>query len=173
MNKGEELESRREIFHLIKKNPGINLTNISKITKLSLQLIDYHTAYLERLNLIEIDRKIGFKRYYPKDEIGLKEKKLLSILRREKPLKIVLFLLEHPYSKHKDILENFDLSPSTLTYHLNNLIKNGVLDYIKKPGEHGKYVIKNENEIVSFLIQYKPHIILKRFKDTWDEFHIP
>jgi len=168
-----ELKNRKKIYHLIKKNPGINLTDISKITKLSIQLIDYHASHLEKFNLIEIDRKIGFRRYYPKDKIGAKEKQYLSVLRREIPLKIVLYLIENPYSHHRKILDNFEISASALTYHLNKLIKNEIIVFTKKEGEHGTYSVKDKNEIIKFLISYKPHKILKRFKDTWDEFHIP
>lgn len=168
-----DIENRRRIYRLIAKNPGLNLSDISKIIHLSVQLIDYHTSFLEKYGLITSDKQEGYKRYYPTGSIGAKEKKYLSILRQEIPLKIVLFLLEKPNSKHKEILSNFDILPSALTYHLNKLIKKDIVEFKKEPGSHGVYSLKNEKEIILFIIKYKPYKILKRFKDTWEGFHIP
>ena len=92
---------------------------------------------------------------------------LVKIFRREFPLKIVLFLLKNPNSKHKDICENLSITSSLLSYHLNKLADQGIVD-IPTSGEGFK--IRNKKEIVMILRRYQLRSILERFTDTWDNF---
>ena len=173
MKKVLDIENRKKIYRVIEKNPGINLSSIAELLKMNVPLVDYHTLQLRDDQLITIDKTGGFKRYYPVGKTGIKEKGILHVLRQEIPLKIVLFLIENPYSKHKEILVKFDIAGSTLTYHLNKLVKAGIIKYYEE-GEIKGYVLADEKEVVKFLIKYKPSRVLKRFKETWaDDFKIP
>lgn len=170
-----ELKNRKNIYRLIEKNPGINLSTIAEILKMSIPLVDYHTRQMAINGLITIEKDggRGYKRYYITGKTGFKDKKFLRLLRQETPLKIVVYLLEHPYSKHKKILENFEISGSTLSYHINKLLKDGIVGFHEIGEKRGYYII-DKVEIINFLILYKPSKILKRFKETWaDDFHIP
>ena len=168
-----DLETRQRIYRLIAKHPGLNLSKIAELLHMNIPLVDYHTLFLEQNEFITIIKEGGFKRYYIRDQISSRDRRLLGVLRQEIPLRIVLFLLDHPVSKHKDILQNFDLAPSTLTYHLNKLVKNQVICLQKSEVDVG-YTLVNEKELIRFLLQYKPSKVLKRFKETWaDDFGIP
>jgi predicted transcriptional regulator len=168
-----DLETRRKIYHLIKKHPGLNLSSIAELLGMNVPLVDYHTRCMAENELLVIVKEDGFKRYYVKGIVGIKDKKFLGVLRQEIPLKIVLFLLDNPFSKHKEILKNFDLAGSTLTYHINKLVKQGIVYFNEATGERG-YVITNKEEVIRFLIRYKPSKVLRRFKETWaDDFTIP
>lgn len=172
MSKVLDLENRKKIYNLILNYPGLNLSEISKLLKFNVALVNYHTRFLEENEFINSIKEDGFKRFYISGEIGTKDKKLLGLLRQEIPLKIVLFLLEHPCSQHKEILKNFNLAASTLTYHLNKLVKSEII-FLTISNDKRVYVVKNEKDVVAFLIRYKPSEILKRFKDTWTDFSIP
>ena len=173
MTKVLDLETRKAIYRLIAKHPGLNLTMIAEMLKMNVPLVDYHTRYLEDNELITIVKEGGFKRYYIKGKTGVQDKRFLGVLRQEIPLALVMFLLKNPNSKHKDILAHFNLAASTLTYHLQKLIKNGVVNTVPRKGEQGYHLI-DEKEVIRFLIQYKPSKVLKRFKDTWaDDFNFP
>ena len=168
-----DLEIRRKIYRIIAKNPGVNLSNIAEMLNTSVQLVDYHTLFMFDKELIIAVREGGFKRYYVKGNIGRLDKKLFGILRQESPLKIVLFLLEHPNSKHKEILDNFDFAGSTLTYHLNKLIERGIICFHDSKTKRG-YSIINEKEVIRFLVVNRRSAFLKGFKETWaDDFDIP
>lgn len=175
MAKVPDLKNRKIIFLLIEKNPGINLSTIAEMLQMSIPLVDYHTHQMSDNGLVTIekDEGKGYKRYYITGETTTKDKKILGILRQEIPLKIVMFLLEHPYSKHNKILENFEIAGSTLSYHINKLVKNGIVSF-HGSGEKRGYYITDEKEVINFLTRYKPSKTLKRFKETWaDDFHIP
>jgi len=161
-----ELETRREIYDLVNQHPGIHLSKISQILKMRISLVEYHLLFLEKHEIIKSDKETGYNRYYIKGQIGVEDKRYLFILRQETMLEIILFLLKNDVSPHKLILENVKVSPSTLSYHLNKLLKNDIIE-LKRYGENKGYKIKNRDEIISILIQYKPYRIFEGFEDIW------
>jgi predicted transcriptional regulator len=169
-----ELEIRKKIHDVIAKNPGINLTRIAELLALSVPLADYHLRYLVRHGVITAEKEAGaHKRFYITGTIGSEEKKLLRLLRQDIPLQIVVYLLNNPHSKHKDILQHFQIAPSTLTYYLQKLLKHKIID-VKPSGNEKGYWVPNEQEIIRFLIRYKQSKALQRFKETWvDDFTLP
>jgi DNA-binding transcriptional ArsR family regulator len=80
----------------------------------------------------------------------------------------VLFLLIHPNSSHKDILEHFDLAPSTLSYHLDKLIEGQILKR-DRSGKESRYEVIDKEEVAKVLITYK-HSFLDALVDKFVEF---
>jgi len=171
MKEAADIETRKQIFNLIKENPGLNVTKIAELLKIETSLTIYHLRYLLRHDLISIEKEKGYTRCYTKGEIGIEDKKILSILRQEIPLKIVIFLLKNPYSKHKEILKNLDIAPSTLSYHLKKLIKKGIVS-LQLINESEGYIVINEKRIIGFIIKYQPSRVALGLKDTWKDFTI-
>jgi len=171
MKQASELEKQQQIYILVLKQPGLHINKIAQLLNIDRQLIIYHLRYLEKHGLITITKEKGYTRCYIVGEIGIEDKKKLSLLRQEIPLKIVLFLLKHPYAKHKEILEKFDIAKSTLSYHLKKLVQQGIID-IQDIGTEKGYSIINEKETINFLIKYKPSRIALGLKDTWTDFTI-
>jgi predicted transcriptional regulator len=167
-----DLEIRRKLYRLLVKNPGLNLTTIAELLGTSVPLTVYHLQYLEKQDVIIATKEEGYKRFYIKDRIGAETKRMLSLLRQEIPLKIILFLLQHPYSTHKEILTCFDLAPSTLSYHLKKLI-NKCLIVESSDGFKQGFKVNNEQEIIGLLVRYKPSKVLERFKEGWVDFGVP
>jgi len=166
-----ELETRRNIYNLILKNPGVHFSKIAEILQIRTSLVDYHVLFLEKHDLIKSDKETGYKRLYAKGKIGARDKKYLFILRQKTLLKIVLYILKMGSSQHKQILENIDVSPSTLSYHLKKLIKNGILEEDIKSKKRG-YIIKEREVIISIIIQYKPYNLLDGFENVWADLTI-
>jgi len=161
-----ELETRRKIFDLVKRNPGLHLSKISELLNMRVSLIEYHLIYLEKNNVIASMKESGYTRYYIKDKIGIVDKKVLSILRQEIPLRIVLYLLKKVIAQHKEILNQFDIAPSTLSYHLKKLVISGIVD-VRTFGEDRGYSVNDRELILQLIIQYKPYSVIEGFKDIW------
>ena len=161
-----ELETRRKIYDLVSRNPGLHLSKIAEILKMRISLVEYHLLFLERTNTIRGVKESGYTRYYVEGAIGISDKKILSLLRQEIPLHVILFLLKKDNSQHKDILKNVDVSPSTLSYHLKKMTDNGIIYFNEKDANHG-YTILNKEEIVKLLVNYKPYDLFDSFKDVW------
>ncbi len=161
-------ELRKKIYTLISEHPGLNLTSIAEMLHMRVSLAEYHLFLLEKNGAIISIKETGFKRYYTKDtHISSDDRILLGLLRQEIPLKIILLLLKHPHLQHKELLEHFDIAPSTLTYHINKLLKDKIIDVQTYGAEKG-YAIKNKRMVVEFLTRYKLHTMVETFTDTWN-----
>ncbi|MEM4258307.1 MAG: winged helix-turn-helix transcriptional regulator [Candidatus Thermoplasmatota archaeon] len=160
---------RKKIYMLVAEQPGLNLTTIAEMLNMRISLAEYHLFLLEKNGLIQGQKDTGFKRYYVKDAtIRSEDRILLGLLRQEIPLKIILLLLKHKTLQHKDILQHFDLAPSTLTYHINKLLKEGIID-VQTFGTEKGYFLKNKTAIVAFLTKYNLNKMIETFSDTWDD----
>lgn len=164
------IQTRKEIYDLIASNPGLHLSKIAETLNMRLSLAEYHLQNMERDKLVIAVKDVGYyKRYYvTEDKVGVQERKIVSLLREEIPLKITLFLLKHPNAKHKEILENFNITSSTLSYHLNKLVTYGVLDIPLYAQERG-YNIKDKKNIMNLLRKYRLIPITKSFSEIWDD----
>ncbi|MBN1861443.1 MAG: winged helix-turn-helix transcriptional regulator [Candidatus Thermoplasmatota archaeon] len=166
-----ELETRRKIYDIIGKNPGLHLSKIADMLQMRISHVEYHVNYLEKHDIITVEKSTGYKRVYVKGTIGIQDKRYLSVLRQKTLLQIILFLLKSDTVQHKDILENVPVSPSTLSYHLKKLVKHDIIE-VQRYGENKGYRLKNREEIVTWLIQYKPFDLYEEFTDVWTDISI-
>lgn len=160
-----ELETRRKIYDLVSRNPGLHLSKIAEILKMRTSLVEYHLLFLKKNNAIRVVKQSGYTRYYVEGSIGISDKKTLSILRQEIPLQVVIYLIKNDDSPHKDILKNVDVSPSTLSYHLKKMTDNGIIHL--NEDKKNVYTLSNKEEIVKLLMNYKPFNLFDSFKDIW------
>ena len=166
-----DLEARRNIYELIQKNPGLHLSKIANLLKMRISHVEYHLIFLEKHELIKSEKEKGYKRYYIKGQIGVKDKQFLFILRQQIVLEIVLFLIKNGSSQHKEIIEHVNVSPSTLSYHLNKLVKKDIL-IVDRYGDNKGYRVNNQDLIIDLLIQYKPYNLYEGFIDIWTDLSV-
>ncbi len=166
-----ELETRRKIYDTILKNPGLHLSKIADLLQMRISHVEYHVHYLEKHDIVTTDKTTGYLRFYIKGTVGIQDKRYLSILRQKTLLRIVIFLLKKEPVKRKDILENVTVSNSTLSYHLKKLLKNNIIE-VQGQGENKGYQLKNKEEIIKWLIQYKPFDLYEGFENVWTDLTI-
>ena len=172
MNESEELETQKKIYLLISKHPGLTLSGLAEMLSISLPLALYHLRYLEKQGLIASSKEEeASQRYYLVGDIGTKDKKYLSLFRKEMLLKIVLILLKKPNLRHKELLEYLEISPPLLTYYLKKLQKQGIIA-AQEDGQQQGYFVLNEKEIIAFLLKYEPYKIMEGISNTWTDFTI-
>jgi predicted transcriptional regulator len=165
------LITRKRIYDLIIKNPGLHLSKIAESLNIRISLVEYHLQYMERDGLITVNKENGYSRYYVGgSEVGVKDKKIISLLRQETPLKIVLFLLKNPNSRHAIIAEKLGMTTAALSYHLNKLVE---YEIVSKPDSIKAewYNIKNKKNIKSLLRRYKLQTVIERFTEAWQDFN--
>jgi predicted transcriptional regulator len=171
-------DTRKQIYELISQNPGLYLSKIAELLGISVQLADYYLIYLERNKKIVAIKAPGeyYRRYYTvhgklKDE----DKKLLDVLGQEMLMKIVLLLLKYKKLRHKELCDKLGISSARLSYHLNKLVRSGIVDVSSHSIEKG-YVIINEEEIIDLLKKYKIHLgvylSMERFNDMWKDLNL-
>jgi len=165
-----EFENRKKIYHLILKKPGLHLREIGRLVDISFGALRYHLDYLKKRGLIKSIQDKGFTRYYVTNDVGNKEKTLLSVFRQETLCKIlIIFMLcENKHIFFKEDLknlpfiktwydpENYQLLKhrTTLDYHLKKLVENKILKIVKIKTKIG-YILIDSEEIWEFLIKYE------------------
>ena len=164
-----ELETRQKIYTLLRNHPGIHLSKIATALDLRISHVEYHLRYLEKHGIINSDKHTGYARYFLNDEATPKLKRSFSLLRQVTVLKIVLVLLKKEGAHHKELLQYLDVSPSTLSYHLNRLRKNEII-MLNEEESQRFYSIKDPEALVSWLMKYKPYRLLDGFTDIWKDF---
>ena len=91
------------------------------------------------------------------------------MLRQDIPRKIMVRLLERDTASHSDLLTNFDISPSTLSFHLNKLVKARILNR-EKQGRVRNYSLLEREAVIETLITYRESFldeVVDRFADVW------
>jgi len=167
-------EIRNNITNLLVEHPGLNLTTIAEKLDMSVQLAEYHLLNMEKNNIIIGIKGEGeyYRRFYLKDSgVGVRDKKILALLRQEHLLRIVLLIMKYPNINHKDLSNYLNITPGTLTHHLIRLEECDLLDVATYGREKG-YKIKHKKEIIWIIRKYILDIITERFNEMWDELNI-
>jgi len=123
-----DLEIRRKIYDFISDHPGLHMREVSRRLDVPKTTLGYHLKYLEKRGLIKRKPEGRCILYYIKYIIGSREKKILSILRKDTTRNIVLYLLFHVYSSQIDLSGSLEKHTSTIEFHLKKLLE---LDIIK------------------------------------------
>jgi len=165
------LDSRRKIYNLIEENPGLHFREIERRTGLAVGSLQYHLEYLQKKHLIKTFRQGKFLRYYSVKESVIEEKAAMSFLRKESARKIILFLLNKKKANNLVISNAVSLSPSTTSWHLDQLVKEGVIAKDKRGRESIFFVVK-PNEVASLLVEHKSSFVdelVDNFVEVWQE----
>lgn len=171
-----ELDTRRDLYELIMKYPGLHMREIHRQLDMPIALVEYHLNFMEKSEVVQSIEEGGYRRYYVHSDrekditarIGHPERMILGLLRQEIPLKIILFLLNNKQASHTVIASHLNISPSKLSYHLNKLLKYNIIKKLGRPDGKG-YIIENEKDILRLLMTHKPpHDMLDEFSELWE-----
>ncbi|MFH1101486.1 MAG: winged helix-turn-helix transcriptional regulator [Methanobacteriota archaeon] len=164
-----ELEIRRRIYNHILKCPGLHERELSRVLTIALSTLDYHLHYLECRGMITGRSDGRYARYYAAEGIGVKDKDVLAILRQQGTRRVIMFLLLHPHSTHRDICNHLGVSLSTTSFYLSKLEK---LDIILRVHSMKKTVffVKDPEHVSDLLITYRKTFVdesIDRFIELW------
>ena len=163
------LDSRRLIYEYIKETPGAHLRKVHRGAALPFGQVLYHLAYLERHGLIVVRKDGKFNRYFVKNLFRKEEKDMLAIVRHDVPRRLAILLMFTPRLTHKDMLAYVDVSPSTLSFHLQKMIESGVLAK-ETLGRESFYWVADERTCAKVLILHRESFdseVVDRFADVW------
>lgn len=147
------------------------MREIQKALDMPTGQLEYHLNYMEERGLIAGELTGNKKRYYVDDEVNYPDRKILGILRQDIPRKVILILLKKGEYGFTEIAEQFDVSKSTISFHLNKMKDRGII-VSRKEGRRKIYSCKNEDEVAQVLITYKSSFLddaVDRFVETWSE----
>jgi predicted transcriptional regulator len=136
----------------------VHFREIKRELNLAMGELQYHLQVLEKSGHIASKRIGLYKRFYPSRIFGEMQKQILSILSQETPRNIVLYLLQNPGVSHGEIARFVKLSDPTISWHMQRLINNGLIEQ-KREGRIVRYYVKGPVEDVGrFLQSYYPAV---------------
>jgi DNA-binding transcriptional ArsR family regulator len=171
------LESRREIYNFILRYPGLHLREISRRLTIPFSTLNYHLRFLKKRELIKEKAEGRYNRYYITEKVGSREKEILSILRKDTPRTIILYLLAHIYSSQIDISGSLKKHPTTIEFHLKKLLNFNIIEPVQPVngkiyrdtnpkiiecdpiGKERIYVLKDPDAIYDTLTTYKHSLL--------------
>ena len=159
-----DLPLRRRIYEFVRNNPGTHFREILRSLDLNIGQLDFHMNYLVKGEVLVKTEDAGKTRYYVRDSFSSEEKRALGVLRRRIPRNIVLYLLREGESTPSDMIEHFEISIGTLSYHLKNLEKADVLS-VRVEGRKRYYSLEDPDNIENLIVMFRTSL-LDRFIDT-------
>jgi predicted transcriptional regulator len=131
-----ENQMRELIFKYIEHNPGDNYTTIKKTLGLANGTLVYHLKILKRENLIKTINEGRHKRFFPMDSNILNDNLTYEFNGPQMLSKIQLAILnkmsEEPGISNAEMARSIGISRQLLNYHLNKLLKIGILKSKRK-----------------------------------------
>ncbi|QSZ66728.1 winged helix-turn-helix transcriptional regulator [Methanofollis aquaemaris] len=127
--------NRWQIFTCIRENPGISVTEIAAATGVSRGTVHYHLAYLQKRNLIHKNTEgntIGYFAYT--DDFDPTEEHILMHLKNKTKKSLLSLLIEKPGVTQTEAAEAIEVSRPTVAWHMERLIKDGVVESKKIKG---------------------------------------
>ncbi len=168
--KSLELEKRKELYTLICASPGLHFREIQRRTESGTGQLDYHLEYLKKAGLVFSEKTGGYLRFYARTEITPDEKRILELLYHKSIRRILLQILENESCNHDALVKKLDISPSTISWHLNKIIDAGAVNKVVD-GRKSVYSLADPELVVKVLIQYRESFmdsIVDRFIEMWE-----
>ena len=161
------LESRRKIYLLVKQFSGCSFHDLKRESSIAAGTLRYHLHYLAKYGVITAQKDGNKIRYFAKD-IAEKDRKVLVLLRQKKSRHIVLQILNKKACSQRELVQILGVAPSTMSEYLAKLVKNQVLNAVKKEGGLQYSLAMEEAEIIGVLITYKESFLDKLVDQTID-----
>lgn len=175
-----ELETRRDIYDLVRREPGIHMREIQRRLDLSIALTEYHLRQLVKSGLLTSISEEGYKRFYPTTgadggelrALGGDERRMIGLFRQSIPLRITLYLLNDEPGTNSQIADSLGVSRSRLSFHLNKMLRQNVIRKLSRSEGRG-YVLVDRERTLKLLIAYRPSPdLLDECSDLWDSLDI-
>jgi predicted transcriptional regulator len=148
------LESRKRIFAYVEEHSGSHLREISRKCELPLGTALYHLDRLEAEGMVAVRRDGRYKRYFPAQGLGRREKDLLSAFRHAVPRRVAHALLQVGSATQRELCALVGVSRSTLSFHVNSMIARGILRREQWRPEN-KYLLDDVELTSQILTRYK------------------
>ena len=166
------LEVRKRISREISRSPGIHFRELQRRTHLAVGSLQYHLEVLQKVHLIKARKKGKFVRFFPViGEQTEEEKETLSLLRDESVRKIVLLLLSKDKANNKQISDFLELSPSTVSFHLQKLGETGLIEK-KRQGRQTFFALSEPEKAKEIIIGYRKSFLdemVDSFVEVWQQ----
>lgn len=149
-----ELEARRRIYAYLETHPGTYMRKLARELRMPLGTLEYHLHHLERHALVSTRVAGRFKAYFPKDGMDRRDKDVLAWIRQAVPRRVVAALLLEPRLSHAELARRVSVGPSTLTFHVQKLLRAGLL-LENRSGRRKEYQVVDPDRVANLLLEHR------------------
>ena len=103
-----------------------------------------------------------YVRFYASNKLGFEDKKILNVIQKKTPRRIILYLLKNKAASQKELSRKLKKAESTLSEHIKKLLKLGIIEVAKKKGKN--IIITNyvqEKNLKKKIVRREKFYILK------------
>jgi predicted transcriptional regulator len=120
-------DTRTAIYNYISANPGVQFRAICSGLCLSIGVVQFHLALLQKAGLISAIRKGKYKRFFAAGKFTLKQMETIATLRLSTVKNILKALLEGKHVSHHELAGQLRISSQGLTWQMNRLREAGII----------------------------------------------
>lgn len=122
-------KGRRELYELIRDNPGISLSTLRDKTKMNAGTVRYHIELLVHHGMVACRFHRGSRHYYIRNEdYGRMESILLTYLSNENDRTILKLLSGDDVLSHHDLIAAIGTTSPSISWHMKRLVADGIVE---------------------------------------------
>lgn len=165
-------DQRYRLEQTIASDPGIHFNGLVRQLGLANGQVQFHLHRLLSEGTIVQEELYGRTHYYP-PEIGEFERGALAMLRRETARDILMVLIDEGSARPSSIAETLDIARSTLEWHLDHLVEQGLVTKQRDKQNRVLLVPNRPAETLQLLSDIEPSLpdrMVDRFTRLVDRF---
>ncbi len=116
----------QELILCIDENPGIRYRELMRLIKFPNGVLSYHIDKLEKMDLINVERKSRITRFFPRN-ISNDIVVILGNLRSQTSYEIIKLLYEKGPISQQEIIKNTRKAASTISWQMKKLLDDNII----------------------------------------------
>jgi predicted transcriptional regulator len=163
-------DTRTRIRACVEAHPGLHFNGLVRQLDVATGQLQYHLQHLVNHDVLVRETHYGQTHYYPPD-IDPSHRGILALVRRETSREILFDLLEHGSTQPADVADRLGIARSTLQWHLDRLVEQGVVRKRTESGHPMTLVVDRRDETLQLLETIEPSLperMVDRFEQLFD-----
>ncbi|HKX21249.1 MAG TPA: winged helix-turn-helix transcriptional regulator [Nitrososphaeraceae archaeon] len=116
----------QELLLCIDENPGIRYRELMRLIKFPNGVLSYHIDKLEKMDLVNVERKSKITRFFPRN-ISNDIMGILGNLRSQTSYEIIKLLYEKGPISQQEIIKNTRKAASTISWQMKKLLDDNII----------------------------------------------
>jgi DNA-binding MarR family transcriptional regulator len=116
----------QELLLCIDENPGIRYRELMRLIKFPNGVLSYHIDKLEKMDLVNVERKSRITRFFPRN-ISTDIMGVLGNLRSQTSYEIIKLLYEKGPISQQEIIKNTRKAASTISWQMKKLLDDNII----------------------------------------------
>lgn len=160
---GERRMTREKIHDYVAANPGVHFNELARALDLAPGQVQYHLRKLKRADEI-VEEPLYGRTHYFRPEYDERERGALAVARRETARDILVTLLINGPNTPNAVAEEIDIARSTLEWHLDHLVEQGLVDKRRDDSNRITLVLADPESVTGLLRTVEPSLLAQLCK---------